>query len=153
MLLLAGSGCGLYSLPSLRQPALSVAVLPFVNASADAANKYFSDALTEEVTDDLSRCQGIRMVARSLCAKSIATTRTSEIGRKLHVTTVLEGSVERFGDRVRIVAELERVSDGSRLWSSTYEGRIADILPVPSEVAAGMATSLRAVSPPPRTQR
>jgi TolB-like protein/tetratricopeptide (TPR) repeat protein len=143
--LVAGAAAVLYVILALRPaPESSIAVLPFANLSADPANQYFSDGLTDEITDALSRLKTLRVIARASAFQfkgKIGDLR--EVGRQLNVGTVLEGSVERYGDRVRIVAQLERVSDGSHIWSSTYERQAADLFSVQSELAAGIAASLK----------
>jgi serine/threonine protein kinase/TolB-like protein/Flp pilus assembly protein TadD len=123
---------------------LSIAVLPFTDLSADPANKYFSDGLTDEITDSLARMKTVRVIARSSAFQFKGkTTDVREVGRLLNVTHVLEGSVERSGDRIKIIAHLERVSDGSLLWSNTYERKAADLFAVQSELAAGIAGGLK----------
>ncbi len=123
----------------------SIVVLPFKNLSADPANQYFSDGLTDEITDAVSQLKPLRVIAR---ASAFALRGTAgdigEVGRKLNVTNVLEGSVERYGDRVKIVARLERTSDGSQVWSNTYERRTSDLFSVQSELAAKIAENLKA---------
>jgi TolB-like protein/tetratricopeptide (TPR) repeat protein len=129
---------------SAREPQASIAVLPFTNLSADSTNQYFSDGLTDEITDSLARLKTLRVIARSSAFQfkgKAADVR--EIGRLLNVGSVLEGSVQRSGDRIRVVAQLERVSDGSHVWSNTYEGRTSDLFTMQSELAARVAASLK----------
>jgi eukaryotic-like serine/threonine-protein kinase len=122
----------------------SVAVFPFKNLTGDPASQYFSDGLTDEIADSLARPGTLRVVARSSVAQAKAkTTDVREAGRLLKVTSVLEGSVERSGDRIRIIGRLERVSDGSLLWSNTFERRASDLFAIQSELAGGIAGSLR----------
>jgi TolB-like protein/Flp pilus assembly protein TadD len=125
----------------------SIAVLPFANLSADPANQYFADGLTDEITDSLARLKTVRVIARSSAFQFKGKTPDiREVGRSLNVTNVLEGSVERSGDRVKIIAHLERVSDGSLLWSNTYERKASDLFAVQAELAAGIASSLKVAS-------
>jgi serine/threonine protein kinase len=124
--------------------ARSVVVLPFKNLSADPANQYFSDGLTDEITDAISHLKPLRVIARaSAYAFRDSTGDIREVGRKLNVTNVLEGSVQRDGNRVKIVARLERTSDGSQIWSNTYERQISDLFSVQSELAGSIAGNLK----------
>ena len=100
----------------------AIAVLPFINLSADAENEYFSDGLTEELTDVLARSGIVRVAARtSAFAFKGKGQDVGEIGARLHVDSVLEGSVRKSGQRLRITAQLIRISDGLHLWSQTYD--------------------------------
>jgi eukaryotic-like serine/threonine-protein kinase len=126
------------------EPPLSIAVLPFANLSGDPANQYFSEGLTDEITDSLARVQALRVLARASVAQFKGTTTDLRaVGRSLHVTDVLEGGVSRSGDKIRIAARLERVSDGTVVWSNTYERKASDLLAVQSDISAGIASSLR----------
>jgi len=139
------------SLSSYRS-APSVAVLPFVNLTPDPANQYFSDGLTDEITDALARVKALRVIARS-SASQFKGKRADirEVGRLLKVANVLEGSVARSGDRIKIIAHLERVSDGSLVWSNTYERKASDLFAVQSDLAAGIAAGLRVAAGVPST--
>lgn len=138
---------------SVHQSQVSIAVLPFTNLTADPANQYFSDGLTDEVIDSLARFKTLRVTGRSSAFQFKARTiDIREVGRLLHVDNVLEGSVERSGDRIRVIAHLERVSDGSNVWSNTYERRTSDLFAVQSELAAGIAASLNASAAVPATK-
>jgi serine/threonine protein kinase/TolB-like protein/Flp pilus assembly protein TadD len=128
----------------------SIAVLPFIDLSADPADKYFSDGLTDEITDSLARMKTVQVIARSSSFQFKGkTTDVREVGRLLNVTHVLEGSVERSGDRIKIIAHLERVSDGSLLWSNTFERKASDLFAVQSELAAGIASGLKVAAEAP----
>lgn len=132
---------------SHRDSPISIAVLPFANLTADPANRYFADGLTDEITDSLARLKTLRVIARSSATHLQGKTGDPrEAGRLLHVDNVLEGSVARSGDRIKVIAHLERVSDGSLLWSNTYERGTADLFAVQSELAAGIAGSLKAAT-------
>jgi serine/threonine-protein kinase len=125
-------------------PGLSVAVLPFVNASGDPANQYFVDGLADEITDSLARVKTLRVIARSSVSQFKGkTVDIRETGRLLNVTHMLEGSVERSADRIKVIAHLERVSDGSVIWSNTYERKASDLYAVQSELAAGIGGALK----------
>jgi TolB-like protein/Flp pilus assembly protein TadD len=138
---------GFFVLKSSHDATPSIAVLPFANLSSDPANQYFADGLTDEITDALSRLKTLRVIARSSAFTfkgKVVDVR--EVGRQLHVATVLEGSVERYGSRVKIVAQLARASDGSQIWSGTYERQTSDLFSMQSELAAGIAGSLKAAA-------
>jgi serine/threonine protein kinase len=126
------------------QAPVSIAVLPFENLSGDPANQYFSEGLTDEITDSLARVKALRVIARSSAfqfkGKKVD---VREVGKLLNVTNVLEGSVAWSGDQIRIIAHLERVSDGGMVWSDTYERKASDLFAVQSELAAGIVGGLR----------
>jgi adenylate cyclase len=129
---------------SRRESSLSIAVLPFTNLTANPSDQYFSDGLTDEVTDSLARLKTLRVIAHSSAVQFKGkTSDVREVGRLLNVTNVLEGSVERSGDRVKIIAHLERASDGALVWSNTYERNASDLFAVQSELAAGIAGGLK----------
>jgi TolB-like protein len=117
-----------WRMSSRRDVSPSIAVLPFANLAKDSADEYFSDGLTDEVTDSLARLRNLRVIARSSAFQFKGKTiDVREVGRQLSVTHVVEGNVERSGDRVKIIVHLERVSDGSVLWSNTYERQASDL--------------------------
>ena len=121
----------------------SIAVLPFTNLSQDPGNQYFSDGLTDEIAGELSRFKNLRVSARTSAFQFRGkSANLREIGRQLGVATILEGSVERYGDRVKVVAQLERVSDGSHLWTNTYERQTFNLFTIQSELALAIASSL-----------
>jgi TolB-like protein len=135
-----------------RESGPSIAVLPFTNLTGDPANQYFSDGLTDEITDSLARVKGLRVIARSSAFQfKDKTVDIREVGRLLNVNNVLEGSVERSGDRIKIIAHLERVSDRALIWSSTYERKASDLFAVQSDLAAGIAAGLNVAAAPPST--
>ena len=107
---------------------LSIAVLPFANMSTDKENEYFSDGMTEEILNALAQINTLRVAART---SSFAFKGKNEdiriIGKKLAVAHVLEGSVRKFGEDIRITAQLIRVSDGYHLWSNTYDRKFKEI--------------------------
>lgn len=125
----------------------SIAVLPFTNS--DAQSRYLSSGLTSELTEALSRLKTLRVIAPASVAQfNGKTIDVREAGRLLHVANLVEGSVDQTGDRVRVVARLERVSDGASLWSETYERPASDLLSLQSELASGIARSLKVVAAP-----
>ena len=122
----------------------SIAVLPLVNTSGDAANDYFSDGLSEELIAVLAKIPGLKIIGRSssfLFKGKSDDSRT--IGEKLGVTNLLEGSVRKQGDRVRIVAELINAADGRALWSETYDRELKDVFAVQSEIATAVTDQLK----------
>lgn len=129
------------SLAAAEQP--SVAVLPFTNMSADPENEYFSDGLTEELINVLAKNPGLRVTGRtSSFAFKGKHEDLREIGQKLGVETLLEGSVRKAANRVRITAQLVKTVDGFHLWSETYDRVIEDIFAVQDEIAEAVATAL-----------
>ena len=123
----------------------SVAVLPFVNMSNDDDNEYFSDGLTETLLHMLAQVPDLKVAARtsSFAFKGQSLT-VQDIARALQVAHVLEGSVQRVGDRVRITAQLIRASDGFHVWSETYDRTLDDIFAIQDEIAGKVGTALSA---------
>src|SRR4029077_8859670 len=115
--------------PSLNNS--SIAVLPFADLSAGKDQEYFSDGLTEELINDLAKVSGLKVVGRSSAFQFRGKNEDlREVGRKLGVANILEGSVRRDGNHVRITAELIKADDGFQLWSQTYDREIKDIFAV-----------------------
>ena len=124
----------------------SIAVLPFVNMSADKADEYLSDGMTEELLNVLAQVPGLRVPGRSSSFAFKGKTEDNifrKVGEQLHVTTVLEGSVRKAGDKLRITAQLINVADGFHLWSETYDRDMKDILAVQTEVAQQVVQALQ----------
>jgi adenylate cyclase len=127
-------------------PAKSLAVLPFVNMSADKHDEYLSDGMTEELINALARVPGLRVPGRTSCFAFKGKTEADifrKVGDQLHVNTVLEGSVRKAGDKLRVTAQLINVSDGYHLWSKDYDGDVKDILNFQSNVAEQVVQALR----------
>ena len=123
----------------------SLAVLPFVNMSGDAENEYFSDGLTEELLNVLAQVDGLRVAARTSSFRFKGHVGDmADIARQLNVGHLLEGSVRRAGDRVRITAQLISPADGFHLWSQTYDRELTDIFAIQDDIAAEVANALRA---------
>ncbi len=122
----------------------SIAVLPFVNMSDDKANEYFSDGLTEELLNVLANVPGLRVIARtssfSYKGKEV---RIADVARDLNVDNVLEGSVRKSGNRVRITTQLIRSADSSHLWSQTYDRDLNDIFAVQDEISNEVVDALK----------
>jgi len=122
----------------------SIAVLPFVNMSADADNEYFSDGLSEELLNLLAKVDGLKVAARTSSFKfRNSEADIAEIGQKLNVATVLEGSVRKSGNQVRITAQLIKVDDGFHLWSETYDRNLDNIFEVQDEIASAIVDALK----------
>jgi serine/threonine-protein kinase len=127
-------------------PALdkSIAVLPFMNMSDDAENEYFSDGVTEEIINALANVQGLRVAARTSAFSFKGENRdVTDIGRQLRVTTVLEGSVRKAGQQVRIAAQLVNTADGFHIWSEVYDRELRDIFALQEEIARTIADKLK----------
>lgn len=122
----------------------SIAVLPFVNMSNDDENEYFSDGISEQLLNELSRVPDLHVAARtsSFYFKG-KNAPMQEIGRTLGVSTLLEGSVRKAGDTVRITAQLINSTDGYHLWSETYDRKLGDVLEVQDEIARAITDALR----------
>ena len=122
----------------------SIAVLPFVDMSTTKDQEYFSDGFAEQLINDLARVSGLKVVGRSSSfqfrGKDVD---LRDVGRKLGVANVLEGSVRRDGNHVRVTAELVKTADGFQLWSQTYDREIIDILAVQDEIALAAAGALQ----------
>ncbi|HEV2736860.1 MAG TPA: tetratricopeptide repeat protein, partial [Longimicrobiaceae bacterium] len=125
-------------------PAAGIAVLPFEDDTGGRRSDYFSDGLTEEITDALTRVRGLRVIART-SAFAFRGTRAAapEIGRKLGVTHLLEGSVRRGGESLRIRVRLVEAASGSLLWSGRYDREIGDVFAVQDEIARAVVDALR----------
>jgi TolB-like protein/Tfp pilus assembly protein PilF len=122
----------------------SIAVLPFVNMSPERENEYFSDGMTEELITALSKVEGLRVAARtSAFVFKGKNADISEIGRRLKVGTVLEGSVRKAGNRMRITAQLIDARGGYHLWSDAYERELRDIFAVQEEIARAIVGALK----------
>lgn len=129
--------------------ARSLAVLPFENMSPDPANGYFSDGLSEQITTVLGRVEGLRVAARtSAFALRDAGLDVRVIGDTLGVEAVLEGSVRREGNRLRVTAQLIDAGTGYHLWSGEYDREVAEVLAVQDEIARAIAAALALRLPP-----
>jgi TolB-like protein/Tfp pilus assembly protein PilF len=129
--------------PATAAPGKSVAVLPFVDMSEKHDQQYFSDGLSEELIDVLTKLPGLRVPARtsSFSFKDKSAT-VGEIGRALGVTHVLEGSVRKSGERLRVTAQLVRADDGFHEWSQAYDRDLHDVLAVQGDIARSVAEQL-----------
>ncbi len=121
----------------------SIAVLPFVNMSNDPEQEYFCEGISEEIINALAQLGHLRVIARtsafSFKGKNID---VREIGKTLDVSTLLEGSVRKAGNHLRITAKLLKVSDGSHLWSNRYDRVLEDVFSIQENIAENVATAL-----------
>jgi eukaryotic-like serine/threonine-protein kinase len=128
--------------PTQHQP--SIAVLSFANMSGDKENEYFSDGLAEEILNLLAKIQGLKVIARtSAFAFKGQNTDIRQIAKTLGVANIVEGSVRKAGNRIRVTAQLIAASDGSHLWSERYDRELADVFAVQDEIAAAIAGALQ----------
>jgi len=122
----------------------SIAVLPFVNMSGDADNEFFSDGVSEEILNVLARIPELKVAARtSAFAYKGTTSNISDIARELKVANILEGSVRKSGNQVRVTAQLIKADDGFHLWSDTYDRQLDNIFAIQDEIALAIAENLK----------
>jgi serine/threonine-protein kinase len=127
-----------------RSPQKSIAVLPLINESGDPKDEYFSDGLSEELIAALAQISGLKVIGRSSSFRfKDRKEEPKTIGEKLGVSTLLDGTVRKQGDRVRIVAELVNAADGIQLWTRTFDRELKDIFAVQEEIARAVAESLK----------
>jgi TolB-like protein/Tfp pilus assembly protein PilF len=126
------------------EPVPSIAVLPFANMSGDKEQEYFSDGLAEEIINALANISGLRVIARtSAFAFKGQNTDIRDIARTLGVAHLLEGSVRRSGNRIRVTAQLITASNGSHMWSERFDRELTDIFTVQDEISAAIAAALK----------
>jgi len=122
----------------------SIAVLPFVNMSEDPSQEFFCDGMSEEIINALSHVGGLKVIARTSAFMFKGKQEDMrEIGKKLDVETLLEGSVRKAGNRLRITAQLIKVSDGSHLWSERYDRELTDVFAIQDEMAVAIVGNLK----------
>jgi TolB-like protein/Tfp pilus assembly protein PilF/predicted Ser/Thr protein kinase len=132
------------TLETVGKAAPSVAVLPFANLSADPEQEYFCDGMAEDIINALTQLEGLRVVARtSAFAFKGKHEDIREIGRKLSVGTLLEGSVRKAGGRVRITAQLINVADGYHLWSERFDRDLSDVFAIQDEISLAIVDKLK----------
>jgi len=130
-----------FVVPVAKRP--TVAVMPFVNQTAEAKDDYFSDGLADELIRVLSRIDGLRVTARSVAFRFKGQRWDArQVGRELGVEAVLEGSLWRSGDRIRITVNLVGVKDGFNLWAQRFDGNLGDLFGIQDEVCAAVAEAL-----------
>jgi serine/threonine-protein kinase len=122
----------------------SIAVLPFVNSSADPENEYFSDGMTDELITALSKVEGLQVTSRtSAFALKNLREDVRTLGSRLNVSTVLDGTVRKSGNRLRITVQLSSVEDGRTLWSERYDREMSDVFAIQDEIAGTIVQTLR----------
>jgi len=131
--------------PKVASIPKAIAVLPFANMSADPENEYFSDGMTEEIINALSKVPGVHVASRSSCFafKGRKDVSVRQIGEKLGVSSLLEGSVRKVGNRIRIAAQLVSVDNGYQLWSETYDRQLEDIFAVQDEISRSIVDAMK----------
>ncbi len=126
------------------EPVKSIAVLPFVNMSDDASNEYFADGISEELLNVLAKYPGLRVAARTSSFQFKGQSPDiADIAEKLHVNHVLEGSVRKSGNRLRITAQLIETKTGFHLWSETYDRELTDVFAIQDEISAAIGAALK----------
>lgn len=121
----------------------SIAVLPLQNMSADPSQEYFADGMTDEIITDLAKLAGPKVISRTSAMQYKGTHKTiPEIARELHVGAVVEGSVERSGDRMRVRVQLIQVSSDQNLWAESYDRQLSDVLRLEADVAQDIARQI-----------
>jgi TolB-like protein/Tfp pilus assembly protein PilF len=140
----AGHGTSQVRDVTTASPEKSIAVLPLINESGDPKDEYFSDGLSEELIAALAQISGLKVIGRSSSFRfKERKEEPKTIGEKLGVSTLLDGTVRKQGDRVRIVAELVNAGDGIQLWTGTFDRQLKDIFAVQEEIARAVAESLK----------
>src|SRR2546423_11341966 len=125
-------------------PVHSLAVLPLQNLSGDPGQEYFADAMTEELITELSRISALDVISRTSVMSSEGSKKSlPEIARELHADAIVEGSVVRSGDRVRVTAQLIRATSDTNVWAQTYDRDLQDVLNLQSKVAQAIAQEIR----------
>ncbi len=136
--------------PSRETPA--IAVLPFANIGGDKENEYFSDGLAEEILNLLAKIPGLKVIARtSSFAFRGKEQDITKIAETLRVQTILEGSVRRAGNRLRVTAQLIHAKDGANLWSERYDRDMTDVFAIQDEIGQGDLGSAQVTTGSPRT--
>ncbi|HYW47238.1 MAG TPA: protein kinase [Bryobacteraceae bacterium] len=145
VLLAAVAGFWMMRRPAAAHPLRSLAVLPLENFTGDAAQAYFADGMTEELTSNLAKIGALRVISRTSVMQYKGQHKPMpEIARELNVDAVIEGSVQRAGDRVRITAQLIDAAADRHLWSESYDRDLTNVLALQSEVARAIAEEVRA---------
>jgi adenylate cyclase len=150
----AAGGASTGTAPAPSGGPTSVAILPFVNMSDDKENEYFSDGMTEEIINALVQVRNLKVPARTtVFAFKGKDLDVQEIGRRLGVDTVLEGSVRRQGEKIRVTAQLIKVTDGYHLWSERYDRDMKDVFAIQDEIAQNIVRALQVTLGPDEAAR
>ena len=146
-ILRTGEGTGVHTPSDVKSSAApkAIAVLPLANMSADPENEYFSDGMTEEIINALAKVPGVHVASRSssFAFKGKKDVDVRQVGERLGVTSVLEGSVRKIGNRIRISAQLVNVENGYQLWSETYDRQLEDVFAVQDEISRSIVDALK----------
>src|SRR5205807_8744779 len=135
--------------PTPRMDSKSVAVLPFENLSSDKENAFFAQGIQDEIITTLSKISGLRVISRTSTARyNSAPENLPETARQLRVSNVLEGSVQKMGNRAHINVQLTQADTDAHLWAQSYDRQLTDIFSVEAEVAKSIADSLQATLSP-----
>jgi TolB-like protein/DNA-binding winged helix-turn-helix (wHTH) protein/Tfp pilus assembly protein PilF len=144
LVMVLAAGWYLWQPGSRAEKIESIAVLPLANFSGDAEQEYFADGITEELISDLSQIKALRVISRTSVMRYKGTNKSlTEIGRDLGVDAIVEGSVQRAGNRVRIAAQLVRADSEQHLWAETYERDLKDVLTLRNEIARAIAEEIK----------
>jgi adenylate cyclase len=131
----------------MKAPRNRIAVLPFVNMSTDVENEFFSDGITEELLNALTKIDGLQVTSRtSVFAFKGKNIDIRDIGIQLHVDKILEGSVRKSGNRIRVTAQLINASDGYHIWSENYDRDLTDIFAIQDEISAKIANRFQSTT-------
>ncbi|MCH8289182.1 MAG: tetratricopeptide repeat protein, partial [Candidatus Marinimicrobia bacterium] len=134
----------LEGISSERDSMASIAVLPFENMSSDPENEYFSDGMTEEIINALTKINGLRVASRTSSFRFKGEKiDIREVGEKLNVKTILEGSVRKSGSKLRITAQLINIEDGYHIWSEIFEREMSDVFAIQDEISQSIANRLK----------
>jgi serine/threonine protein kinase/Flp pilus assembly protein TadD len=126
--------------------AKSIAVIPFANMSPDPENEYFTDGMAEEIINALTKIKSLRVASRTVSfALKGKNEDLGEVGRKLKVSTVLDGSVRKMGNRLRITAQLVNVADGYQLWNERYDREMEDVFAIQDDISQAIVKALRVI--------
>ena len=146
-ILRTGEGSAVHTPPEVKSSVApkAIAVLPLANMSADPENEYFSDGMTEEIINALAKVPGVHVASRSssFAFKGKKDVDVRQVGERLGVTSVLEGSVRKIGNRIRIAAQLVNVENGYQLWSETYDRQLEDVFAVQDEISRSIVDALK----------
>ncbi|HVS03560.1 MAG TPA: protein kinase [Thermoanaerobaculia bacterium] len=134
--------------PDADEAMASIAVLPFADMSPQKDQDYFCEGMAEEIINALTRIEGLRVAARTSSFQFRAAADVPEVGKRLRVETVLEGSVRKAGDRLRVTVQLIKVADGYHLWSERYDRQLEDVFAIQDEIAGTVVNALRVILSP-----
>ncbi len=140
----SAAGDSQFTIEGVKQIDRSIAVLPFQNMSAEPENEYFSDGITDDILTAISKIEDLRVISRTSTMQYKNTEKDMiQIGQELDVATILEGSVRRQGDRVRITAQLVDAETDEHMWAETYDRNLTDIFQIQTEIAGEIAAALQ----------